>query len=806
MLSLKTYRDHAKGLPDMLNWAALVDDGVMLGKDGSFTAGWMFTGMDVDTATHTERNAMTQRLNQALSSLGSGYMMHIDTVREVAASYPEAEASAFEHPAMQMMDESRRLFFESQGDKFATRSALFITWRPTSKRLSKVTDLLFDTGSQKRVSLAHRHLQLFKERMSDIQGRLSAVFSSLNRLGIVEKNGQWFDELLAYLRYSLTGQWQPVSAACIPLPLDSLLGAVECWPGFEPKIGEHYTRVISIDGFPDFSHPNMLHHLSLMNVEFRWSTRFIFFDNTEAHRLLEKERKLWQQKVVSFRDKLLKNPSPKVDEDALEMVSQYQSAQTEVSAGRLNYGQYTSTFVLRHTDKAVLQEVTEFVVNILNNTLGLTCRVESLNAFEALLGTLPSDSLHNIRRPLLSTLNLCHLLPIASIWTGEAHCPCPFYPDNSPPLMMCTAAGNTPFRLNLHVGDLGHTLVFGPTGAGKSTLLAMIVAQMHRYEDARIFSFDKKHSMFALSQLGGQHLDIGAIGSREKPAFAPLAELDRDFEWCCDYVERLVAIQGETVTAEMRATIFKALSDMRSSQRLSMSELCAQVQDERIKTALAYYTINGRAGDLLDAEDSNLALSAFTVFEIDQLMKRGDRDLMPVLLYLFRCIERRLDGKPSIIVIDEAWIALKHPVFRDMLREWLKELRKANCMVLLATQSLSDATSSGMLDVLQESCPTKIFLPNEEAQNANTAQTYHQFGLNPKEIELISSAIPKREYYIRQPVGGRLVNLSLDALALAFVGASDKESVATIRQFVREHGESWYLPYLKQKRILEEEE
>ncbi|KIF46866.1 hypothetical protein [Vibrio owensii] len=78
-------------------------------------------------------------------------------------------------------------------------------------------------------------------------------------------------------------------------------------------------------------------------------------------------------------DKERKNWDPKVDEDAQEMVTQYQAVQNEVSAWRLNYGQYTSTFVLRHVDREVLQEVTEFVVSVLNNTLGLTCRVESLN-------------------------------------------------------------------------------------------------------------------------------------------------------------------------------------------------------------------------------------------------------------------------------------------------------------------------------------------------------------------------------------------------------------------------------------------
>lgn len=403
----------------------------------------------------------------------------------------------------------------------------------------------------------------------------------------------------------------------------------------------------------------------------------------------------------------------------------------------------------------------------------------------------------------MSTLNLCHLLPLSTIWTGEAHCPCPFYPEHSPPLMMCTAVGNTPFRLNLHVNDVGHTLIFGPTGAGKSTLLATLVAQMSRYDNAQVFAFDKGYSMYALSQLGGTHLNIGEHGSREHPAFAPLAELDSDFEWCCDYIEQLVVLQGEAFDSEMRSATYKALRDMQSSTRRSMSEFCAQVQDARIKGALKYYTIEGRAGDLLDAEQNNLSLSRFSVFEMNELMKRGDKDLVAVLVTLFRTIERKLDGAPSFILIDEGWVALGHPVFKAMIREWLKELRKANCAVILATQSLSDAISSGMLDVLAESCPTQIFLPNVKAKEF--AHTYAQFGLNEKQIDLLTTATPKREYYIHQPTGSRLVDLSLDALALAFVAVSDKASVGRIRQYVQDYGEDWYLHYLKPMQLWGEE-
>ena len=139
-----------------------------------------------------------------------------------------------------------------------------------------------------------------------------------------------------------------------------------------------------------------------------------------------------------------------------------------------------------------------------------------------------------------------------------------------------------------------------------------------------------------------------------------------------------------------------------------------------IKDALHHYTVDGPMGQLLDAEEDGLALGAFQTFEVEELMNMGERNLVPVLTYLFRRIEKRLTGAPSLIILDEAWIMLGHPVFRSKIREWLKVLRKANCAVVLATQSLSDAARSGILDVLIESCPTKIFLPNEEAGTAGT--------------------------------------------------------------------------------------
>ena len=159
--------------------------------------------------------------------------------------------------------------------------------------------------------------------------------------------------------------------------------------------------------------------------------------------------------------------------------------------------------------------------------------------------------------------------------------------------------------------------------------------------------------------------------------------------------------------------------------------------------------------------------SFFTVFEMENLMALGERNLVPVLLALFRRFERSLTGAPALLILDEAWVMLGHPVFREKIRDWLKTLRKANCAVVLATQSLSDAVRSGLLDVLLESCPTRILLPNEEADKGGTdavlgpRDLYTLFGLNEAEIAILKNAVKKRHYYYTSPEGRRLFELAL---------------------------------------------
>jgi type IV secretory pathway VirB4 component len=230
---------------------------------------------------------------------------------------------------------------------------------------------------------------------------------------------------------------------------------------------------------------------------------------------------------------------------------------------------------------------------------------------------------------------------------------------------------------------------------------------------------------------------------------------------------------------------------MHASGASTFSEFSVTIQDSAIRETLRQYTVDGPMGHLLDAEKDGLLLSDFTAFEIEELMNLGEKYALPVLLYLFRRIERSLHGQPAVIILDEAWLMLGHPVFRAKIREWLKVMRKANCLVLMATQSLSDAANSGILDVIVESTATKIFLPNVYARDEDTAALYRRMGLNTRQIEILATAIPKQQYYFVSESGRRLYDLALGPLALSFVGASDKESVAAIKNLEAKHGNEW---------------
>ncbi|MEQ8934406.1 MAG: conjugal transfer protein TrbE, partial [Amphiplicatus sp.] len=182
-----------------------------------------------------------------------------------------------------------------------------------------------------------------------------------------------------------------------------------------------------------------------------------------------------------------------------------------------------------------------------------------------------------------------------------------------------------------------------------------------------------------------------------------------------------------------------------------------------------------------------LALADTVCFEMEALMATPAA-VAPVVTYLFHRLEARFDGRPTLIILDEAWLFLDSPLFAARIREWLKTLRKKNVAVVFATQSLADIAGASIAPAIVESCPTRIFLPNERALEPQQRETYERFGLNPRQVEIIARATPKRDYYFQSPLGARIFELGLGPVALAFCGSSSPADQKLMDEIVEAGG------------------
>ena len=463
---------------------------------------------------------------------------------------------------------------------------------------------------------------------------------------------------------------------------------------------------------------------------------------------------------------------------------------------------------------------------------GFPARIETVNAIDAFLGSLPGHGYENVRKPYISTLNLTHIVPLTDEWAGEEYNPSPEIAKHyeregiltpPPALLQATSVGSTPFRLNIHVSDLGHTLILGPSGSGKSTLLALIAAQFERYKNAQIFVFDKGYSMLplCLALRNSVHYDLGSDGS--KLSLCPLAEIDAVSEQgaASEWLESMLVLQGAEVTPQRRMAISDAIKilaastcheeDFDKAARRTMTAFLTTLQDEELREIFSYYSL-GNTGEMLDGKSDGIRYAKTTVFELEHLFDMDKKIVIPVFVHIFRQIEKRIlsaresvqSGCPSLIIIDEAWLALSNPLFASKLREWLKVLRKNNCAVVLATQSLGDIVNSPIMDAVLDSCETRILLSNPNALSEGMKELYMKhLALTEQQVNIIAHSEKKREYFYACETmnAHRLFSLALGPVALAFAGAGGREDLEAVRTLHREYGQLWPEKWLEQRRL-----
>jgi type IV secretion system protein VirB4 len=559
------------------------------------------------------------------------------------------------------------------------------------------------------------------------------------------------------------------------------------------KLGGNYIPIIGINDFPDETYPAILEPLNRARMEYRWVTRFICLSKEEGKKETAKKEKAHRGSRTTFLQSFAAATSgpagaePRaVNHAASVKEADSIGAGVEIDTDVASLGYYTSNVMVWDPDYRTALKKAEIAARIINSA-GFTCKEEKYNCLEAFISMMPVQPYANYRALPVMSYNLSHVIPLSSVGSGmkyNGHAGRVTGVDL--PHITCGTQEGTPFFLSLNPGDVGHTALWGPTGAGKSTILNLLEAQFYKYPESRVIVFDKGKSCRGICLASGGLFYEPAAESPAGIAFQPLRDLesDRDIIDAMDFIESLITVNGNEATPAIRAAIKETLEilqdkPLENRTLTSFIQYCQYMDPDTkrpvFKDLLSDYLYEGgKYGKIFDSAYSGLSLDArFLAIEMEQLMSRGEGCIAPAMVHLFNLIEKKFDGRLTLLVLDEAWLFLRNGTFAEKIMEWLKVLRKKNVFVVFATQDVADVEQSPLKTTVIQQCLTKIYLADPNAVSPGMIGVYRAFGLTDTEIGLIASATMKRDYFYTSPLGRRMFQLDLGPLTLALTGSPD---------------------------------
>ena len=758
---LKEYSEEKGKLSSYIPWICLIDKGVVLNKNGTLQKTLKYRGYDLDSSTVYELKNINAKLNDVIKRLGQGWSLNVEARRKRCTDYIEAENEIL---AIDIIEKERKLNF-LENEHFESEYYLTIVQLIPTDNSKKVGEIFLEYA--KKSEILDKTLENFNKEFKKILNLFKEIFLEVTELDD--------EETYTYLHSCVSTKTDKVVVPEIPYAMANYLCDSDLVGGLKPKLRGKEIRCISIQGFPNYTVPGFFDVLNRLNIPYRWITRFLMLSKLEALSKMEKKYKnifsqrlsLFQRVYAELTGEKEEN-SRKLNEDALNKANEVRTQIALTAGDYVSQGFYTCTLIVDGDSIDEVEERVDIISKTINN-MGFITIEESINSVEAFLGSVPGNITNNIRMPILNTITLSHLLPISSVWGGDSwnkHL-------NAPPLIYTKTKGSTPFRFNIHIEDIGHSAIVGPTGYGKSVLLGLIASSFMKYKDSRVYFFDKDASSRVLTYaVGGEFHDLG----NDELSFQPLANIEivEEKEWAYGWILEILEQENVKVSPTQKEKIWKALDNLAKTpiELRTISNFYTSVNDREIKEALIPYKIGGALGRYFDSDKDTLNFSRWQVFEMNQVIN-NKKGITPLLSYIFRRIENSLDGSPYIIILDECWMFFDSPIFAAKIREWLKVLRKKNCSVIFATQELGDILNSKLFTTVLDACQTKVFLPNPNAFADNYIPIYEKFGLNKTEIEIISKATKKKEYYYKSTKGSRLFELDLKEKTLSLIASSD---------------------------------
>ncbi|MCB2081780.1 MAG: VirB4 family type IV secretion/conjugal transfer ATPase, partial [Rickettsiales bacterium] len=488
-----------------------------------------------------------------------------------------------------------------------------------------------------------------------------------------------------------------------------------------------FAGMVSIREYPPKTNAGILDALLRMPFEFIISQSFVFANKQDSIQSIA----LKQRRMTSGGDRGVSQANELTDAMDLAM------------GGHIAFGlHHLSLLCITDTLKELEDNISAAYGELINS--GMVPVRETINLQAAYWTQLPANFSYNARQSTINTFNLASFASLHNYPVGQR--------DNNhwgPAVTVLDTTSGTPYFFNFHVRDVGHTTIIGPTGAGKTVLMNFLCAQAQKF-NCRMFFFDKdRGAELFIRAIGGVYtiLEPGRVSG-----FNPL-QLDDTPEnrgFLAEWLRTLVKAQDPNFDSDWMDTIYEAVS---GNFKLP--------KEERYLTNIIPFlglegpgTLAGRMGiwhgkeshaSMFDNKIDTIDFSKAKIFgfEMGEILKDG-LSLGPVLMYLFHRISMSLDGTPTMIVLDEAWALIDNEVFAPKIKDWLKVLRKLNAMVVFATQSVEDASSSAISDTLIQQTATQIFLANPKATDAYR----DAFMVSNREFALIKSIDPSTRYFL----------------------------------------------------------
>lgn len=806
----KVFDDRPR-LPYFLPWCYVEPyTGIVHGKDNSFMAVYEFQGRDMASSTPEELMQYNAGLNNVFKSLPTGYVLYFDAQRHIATDYQKSE---IDNPLVQKFEDERAKYYEEK-EHYETNYYFIVYYEPPKKTKSLLTRAFIDDERNN-----HKNYDI---DMKIVRDETDSFINKVNLIGTMLDS--WFtnihaldaEETVTYLHSTVSLNHNKVNFNDTKFITDYICdseietGKDIIWTNeLDEKI---YAKMVTIIDFSPISHPGTFDFLTDLNFEYRWTSRFICMSKEDAKKELAGFWARWNQQITTFWSKTIAaishQPPTTGDQDPAAIYNRddVTEAQQELGLDAVSYGYYTTTMLVTDHDYDTCIRKAKNIVKEVNGK-GYLAFIEGYNSMEAWWGSIPGCPRANVRKPIINSLNFCHLAPVTAMWPGDKK------NDylQGPVLLYTDTNGYTPYRLSLHVNDVGHTLICGPTGSGKSVLLNTLEAHSLKYRNSNVFIFDKAASSRALTTaIGGNFYNIAAEGSNEL-SFQPLAHIDdeQEIKWANEWILAYLNSKNLKITPAEEDLVWKALLLVKGfpENKRTLSNFSIMLQDQKLRQAIRPLTKAGSYGKMFDNSKDISGHGNWQVFEMETLM--ATPAIVPVTLdYLFHRIENNLKKAkgPSIIVFDECWLFLDNEIFRAKLKEYFKDMRKKNTSIIVATQNLSDiAKKPELLSTIMENCPNTIYLPNPRATNPQTKEIYQAFGCNDTQIGLISSMTPKWDYYYASEKGKRIFNLALQPIEMPFVTATSKDDQIAMNKILSKYGrENFIEQWLKYKNAEDE--